>query len=264
MTLEDFMSHNVTAESAPRTVADPDPVAGRGTAPADAAPTHLAMVLDGNRRWAAARSLTPVEGHRVGARRLFEVVQWSEDAHIEILTLWVLSAGNLRRPADELAGLLPLIAEVIDGLAARQRWRIRHLGRPDILPHRLRQALRQAVHRTRNIHGMTVNMAVGYDGRAEIADAVRELVLQQAAGAASQEPTGRWEELIAARLDTRGQHDPDLIIRTSGEQRLSGFLLWQCAWSEFYFCPTPWPAFTRADFDAALRSYVRRQRRYGH
>jgi short-chain Z-isoprenyl diphosphate synthase len=219
------------------------------------------MVLDGNRRWAAAHGLGPVDGHREGAQRLYEAVEWAEGAGIEVLTLWVLSSDNLRRPATELNGLLPLIADVVDGLAARHRWRIRHLGRTDILPTRLRESLHRARLRTADLPTMTVNMAVGYDGRREIAEAVRQVVNENVPR--TEVDSADWEALIGARLDTSGQPDPDLIIRTSGEQRLSGFLLWQCVWSELYFCDAPWPAFTREHFESALTSYATRQRRFG-
>lgn len=223
-------------------------------------PSHVAMVLDGNRRWAALRGLRPVEGHREGARRLHEVVGWSEDAGIATLTLWVLSADNLNRPAEELADLLPLIEEVINTLAGQQRWRINHMGRIEILPDHLRESLIRAEAETRHLSGMTVNMAVGYDGRQEIIQAVVAAI-----GESDSEELGHeaWHDLIARNLYTGGQHDPDLIIRTSGEQRLSGFLLWQSAWSELYFCDTLWPAFTHEDFVAALASYASRGRRFG-
>jgi short-chain Z-isoprenyl diphosphate synthase len=223
-------------------------------------PSHVAMVLDGNRRWAAGRGMGPVEGHREGARRLHEVVEWSDDAGIETLTLWVLSADNLNRPAEELAGLLPLIERVINTLAGKQRWRINHMGRIEILPDHLRESLLRAEAETSHLGGMTVNMAVGYDGRQEIVQAVVAAI-----GESNGEELGQeaWHDLIARNLYTGGQHDPDLIIRTSGEQRLSGFLLWQSAWSELYFCDTPWPAFAQDDFAAALASYASRQRRFG-
>jgi short-chain Z-isoprenyl diphosphate synthase len=223
-------------------------------------PSHVAMVLDGNRRWAARRGMGPVEGHREGARRLHEVVEWSEDAGIETLTLWVLSADNLNRPTEEVAGLLPLIERVINTLAGQQRWRINHMGRIEILPDHLRESLIRAEAETRHLGGMTVNMAVGYDGREEIVQAVVAAIGESNGAELDQEA---WHDLIARNLYTGGQHDPDLIIRTSGEQRLSGFLLWQSVWSELYFCDTPWPAFTHEDFVAALASYTGRQRRFG-
>jgi short-chain Z-isoprenyl diphosphate synthase len=226
-------------------------------------PDHLGIILDGNRRWAAARDLKPIDGHREGARRLFEAVQWSEAAGVGTLTLWVLSADNLHRSASELAELLPLIEQTIDQLAAAGRWRINHLGRPRILPPGLRDSLRRAANATQALEGMTVNMAVGYDGRKEIVDAVTEAVADHLPAARDQREVLDWEQLITDRLYTCGQKDPDLIIRTSGEQRLSGFMLWQCAWSELYFCNVPWPAFTHAHLQSALESFAARQRRFG-
>lgn len=221
-------------------------------------PRHLAIILDGNRRWAAVHGLGPVDGHREGARRLLEAVEWSDEAGIATLTLWVLSEDNLGRPADEVAGLLPLIGAVLDDLAAKRRWRIKHLGRSEILPDCLQDKLSRAQAITRDINGMTVNMAVGYDGRQEIADAVCAAVNQT-----DNLDTIDWQRLIAGNLYTAGQPDPDLILRTSGERRLSGFMLWQAAKAEFHFCDTYWPAFSRADFDTALASYTVRRRRFG-
>ncbi|GAB2684856.1 polyprenyl diphosphate synthase [Nocardia thraciensis] len=228
-------------------------------------PRHLAMILDGNRRWAAARGLDPVDGHREGAERLFETVGWSEQAGVQTLTLWVLSADNLHRPAEEVDGLLPLIAEVVDTLAARQRWHVRHLGRIELLPQFLRESLHHADSATRYLEArMTVNMAVAYDGRREIIDAVRAVLSELMANPPqSGVPEDGWDRRLSEHLYTRGQDDPDLIIRTSGEQRLSGFMPWQAAHAEFYFCPIPWPAFTRSHFHDALRSYTTRHRRYG-
>ncbi|MFB7266190.1 polyprenyl diphosphate synthase [Streptomyces nojiriensis] len=240
------------------------PDAGRQQIPsAGGAPTHLAVVLDGNRRWAAARGLSPAEGYEEGARRFFELVGWSEEAGVDTLTVWALSADNLRRPQNELAGLLAVITEVVESLIAHGHRRIRHLGRGETLPSSLRTVFEQAVAATSAAAGMTVNIAVGYDGRAEIADAVHALVSDLGCQTAAPALRRDWEQLITERLYTCGQPDPDLIIRTSGEQRLSGFLLWQSVWSEYYFSDIPWPAFTRQDFDLALESYARRQRRFG-
>lgn len=229
---------------------------GRPAAP----PSHVAMILDGNRRWARMWGRRPVDGHREGAARLFDTVQWCDEAGVGTLTLWVLSVCNLARPAEELSGLMPLIVEVIDGLAARRRWPIRHLGQADLLPVDLQTSLRRAVVHTDGIEGMAVNMAVGYDGRSEIAAAIRLLADRQDLRAMA---PADIEHALSQHLYTRGQPDPDLIIRTSGEQRLSGFMLWQSANSELYFSDVLWPQFTREDLQKALDSYASRERRYG-
>ncbi|WP_190021192.1 polyprenyl diphosphate synthase [Streptomyces hiroshimensis] len=227
-------------------------------------PQHVGIIMDGNRRWARARGLEAVEGHREGALRLGEVCEWGDEAGLETLTLWVLSIDNLQRSERELAGLLPLIGETIENLAARRRWAVNPIGDLEVLPGHLRASMERAHDIGRGAPGMTVNIAVGYDGRREIAHAVRQILC---AGIAlpddDGDPANIWQVLIAEHLYTRHQADPDLIIRTSGEHRLSGFLLWQTACSEFHFCDVPWPAFTRADFRTALDSYAARHRRYG-
>ncbi|MFF4223293.1 polyprenyl diphosphate synthase [Streptomyces abikoensis] len=227
-------------------------------------PQHVGIIMDGNRRWARARGLDAVEGYREGARRLREVCEWAEQAGLTALTLWGLSTDNLKRPDQELSGLLPLIGETIEELAALRRWPVNPIGDLMALPAHLRVAMERARDASHRAPGMTVNVAVAYDGRREIAHAVRQILCAGTMPPAdADDPAGNWQHLIAEHLYTRNQPDPDLIIRTSGEQRLSGFLLWQTAASEFYFCDVPWPSFTRDDFDLALDSYASRHRRYG-
>ncbi|MGK5546307.1 polyprenyl diphosphate synthase [Streptomyces sp. URMC 127] len=233
-------------------------------AAARSVPRHVAVIMDGNRRWARTRGLEPVDGHREGALRLGEVCEWAAEAGVDTLTLWVLSTDNLKRPAGELAGLLPLIGETIERLAARGRWPVKPIGDFSVLPGHLRASMERARAVSRTAPGMTVNIAIAYDGRREIAHAMRQILLTGVAPPADGDPVDDWQLLIAQHLYTRDQPDPDLIIRTSGEQRLSGFLLWQAAVSEYYFCDAPWPAFTRDDFRSALDSYASRHRRYGH
>lgn len=235
---------------------------------ADAArPRHVGVILDGNRRWARASAAGDVAtGHRRGADKIDELLAWCTDAGVEVVTLWLLSTDNLSRPAAELDGLLRIIEETVEGLAAAGRsWRVHPVGSLDLLPDSTVRVLKEAEESTRSRTGLLVNVAVGYGGRREIADAVRGLLQQHAERgdslvdvAADLDP-----ERIAEHLYTRGQPDPDLVIRTSGEQRLSGFLLWQSAHSEFYFCDALWPDFRRVDFLRALRSYALRQRRFG-
>jgi len=230
-------------------------------------PRHVAIMIDGNRRWARAAGFEDVSaGHVVGARHIANLLDWCTETGVELVTIWLLSIDNLRRPAQELEPLLRIIAGVADELSAPgKRWQVHAVGAPDLLPGETVAALKAAEERTANRTGLTVNVAVGYGGRREIADAVRELLAEQAAAGTSMEQLAETIDVddIAAHLYTRGQPDPDLVIRTSGEQRLGGFLLWQSVHSEFYFCDTLWPDFRRVDFLRALRDYASRERRYG-
>jgi len=193
------------------------------------------------------------------------MLTWCEEAGIEVVTLWLLSTDNLHRAEDELGPLLQIIAEAVDSLALERRWRLHPVGALDLLPAEVAARLKAAEDETRDVEGMLVNVAVGYGGRREIADAVRALLQEHAArGTSLEELAGELDvEHIAQHLYTAGQPDPDLVIRTSGEQRLGGFLLWQSAKSEFYFCEAYWPDFRRVDFLRALRAYAQRDRRLG-
>jgi short-chain Z-isoprenyl diphosphate synthase len=228
-------------------------------------PKHVGVILDGNRRWARFAGSTSAEGHRAGARKIIDLLGWCESAGVEHVTLWLLSTDNLDRPKNELEALLSIIKETVSALAEKKRWRIHALGALDLLPPDLVEMLHLAEENTKDIIGIDVNVAVSYGGRREISDAVRSLLKEHAAeGHSLAEITELLSpERIAEHLYTAGQPDPDLVIRTSGEQRLSGFLLWQSAHSEFYFCEAYWPDFRRVDFLRALRSYGARQRRFG-
>lgn len=230
-------------------------------------PRHVGVILDGNRRWAREAGFTDVShGHQVGADRIASMLQWCAAAKVEIVTLWLLGTDNLKRPPEQLQPLLEIIANVVEELAEPQnRWRLKIVGALDLLPVETASRLAAAARRTELRTGMRVNVAVGYGGREEIADAVRKLLQRHAeAGTTIEELAEVLDvEHIAEHLYTSGQPDPDLVIRTSGEQRLSGFLLWQSAHSEFWFCEAYWPAFRRVDFLRALRDYAARHRRYG-
>jgi short-chain Z-isoprenyl diphosphate synthase len=230
-------------------------------------PRHVALMLDGNRRWARDAGLVDVnDGHRVGAAKIADLLDWCEEAGVEVVTLFLLSTDNLNRPDDELVPLLQIIADVVDELSGpAARWRLRVVGALDLLPTELADRLSAAAGRTIGRPGLELNVAVGYGGRQEIADAVRKLLLQHAESGTSIEELAEVLDVdhIAAHLYTSGQPDPDLVIRTSGEQRLSGFLLWQSAHSEFWFCEAYWPEFRRVDFLRALRDYAARHRRFG-
>jgi short-chain Z-isoprenyl diphosphate synthase len=233
--------------------------------PPDRRPRHVGVILDGNRRWATSQGSASDVGHRAGAVKIVEFLGWCEEADVEVVTLWLLSTDNLSRPEAELAALQAIIEETVTGLAETGRWRIHPVGALDLLPDRTARLLKQAAESTADIDGILVNVAVGYGGRREVVDAVRSLLTEHAKEGTSVEDIAAMLDVehIAEHLYTRGQPDPDLVIRTSGEQRLSGFLLWQSAHSEFYFCEAYWPDFRHVDFLRALRAYAARQRRYG-
>ena len=231
----------------------------------DRIPKHVGVMLDGNRRWARAVGMDTAHGYRAGADNIFPMLGWCEEVGVEVVTLWMLSTDNLHRPPEQLRGLLAIIEGAVDSLAAAGRWRIHPVGALDLLPDSTAEKLKAAEDATRDVDGLLVNVAVGYGGRQEIADAVRSLLLAQADNGLSIEQVAEVLDVdhIAEHLYTRGQPDPDLVIRTSGEQRLGGFLLWQSAHSEFYFCEALWPDFRRVDFLRALRAYAERERRFG-
>lgn len=228
-------------------------------------PRHVGVMLDGNRRWAKARGSSTADGHRAGAANIENLLSWCEEAGVEVVTLWLLSTDNLMRPEAELRPLLQIIENAVESLAAQAKWRLNLVGALDLLPEATAAALNESVAGTAEVDGMLVNIAVGYGGRREIADAVRSLLQAQAAAGATLEELAEVLEVehISEHLYTKGQPDPDLVIRTSGEQRLGGFLLWQSAHSEFYFCDAYWPDFRHVDFLRALRSFGERQRRFG-
>jgi len=233
--------------------------------PPDRRPRHVGVILDGNRRWATSQGSASDVGHRAGAAKIVEFLGWCEEADVEVVTLWLLSTDNLARPEAELAALQAIIEETVTGLAETGRWRIHPVGALDLLPDRTARMLKQAAESTAEIDGILVNVAVGYGGRREVVDAVRSLLTEHAKEGTSVEEIAQMIDVehIAEHLYTRGQPDPDLVIRTSGEQRLSGFLLWQSAHSEFYFCEAYWPDFRHVDFLRAMRAYAARHRRYG-
>ena len=234
--------------------------------PVENLPKHIGVMLDGNRRWAKAVGRDTADGHQAGAANIEPLLGWCDDVGTEVVTLWLLSTDNLNtRREEELAPLLGIITDAVDSLAVQRRWRLHPVGALDLLPAAVAQRLKAAEEATRDVEGMLVNVAVGYGGRREIADAVRSMLLEAAENGTSVEELAAMidVESIAEHLYTKGQPDPDLVIRTSGEQRLGGFLLWQSAKSEFYFCEAYWPDFRRVDFLRALRAYSQRERRFG-
>lgn len=225
------------------------------------------MMIDGNRRWARQLGYaTAAEGHRAGAAKMREFLGWCDELGIGTVSLYLLSNDNLRkRDAAEIADLIEIIAELADGLSRGGTWRVQHVGRSDLLPPELAAVLAGAQERTAGNTGMHVNLAVGYGGRSEIVDAVRSIIAtHNASGGTLEALAGQLTpEMIGEHLYTGGQRDPDLVIRTSGEQRLSDFLLWQSAHSEFYFVEALGPDLRHVDFLRAIRDYADRDRRFG-
>ncbi|MEU4584435.1 polyprenyl diphosphate synthase [Kitasatospora aureofaciens] len=233
-------------------------------------PRHVGLIMDGNRRWARQMGMAnPSLGHKVGAEHVEEVLSWCEALGIKHITVFVCSTENLQRRGDtEVAYLMQLIEQVVVDRLTRPdaRWQVHLAGMTDALPDSTARALKEAVEATRTCTtGAHVTLAVGYGGRQEVVDAMRDLMYARAeAGASLTEAADALTvDDVAPHLYTAGQPDPDLVIRTSGEQRLSNFLLWQSAYSELYFCEAYWPAFREVDFLRAVRSFAARQRRYG-
>ncbi len=233
-------------------------------------PHHIGLILDGNRRYARDSGLVDLAaGYRQGADKIDDVLRWCDDLEIPVVTLWGLSVENLGRDPEDLERLVEVIDAKIRELAAPpaglRRRRIRVMGRLDLLPESTRSAAEAAEEATRDVEGYVLNIAVGYGGREEIADAVKKLFAERLLSGAPIEAclADITPETISKYLYVCDYPDPDLIIRTSGEVRLSGFMLWQSAYSEFYFCDAFWPAFRKIDLLRAIRSYQLRQRRFG-
>ena len=234
-------------------------------------PGHVAVILDGNRRWAESVGLTELgDGHRHGADRIDELLDWCGELGIPEVTLWALSGENLTRAGPELDVLLDVVGDKLEALRERARrpghaMRVRVLGRKGALPDRVARAIERVEAGTAGNGGLRLNIALGYSGRDELVDACRAAVRELAErGVPADELADHVTvDALAANLYTAGRPDPDLIIRTSGELRLSGFLPWQSAHSEFYFTDVNWPAFRELDFLRALRTYQQRERRFG-
>ena len=238
----------------------------RGLTP-ESVPHHVAMMIDGNRRWARQLGYqSAADGHRAGAAKMQEFLRWCDGVGVKVVSLYLLSTDNVRkRDAAELSDLNDIIAELADEISRVPGWRVKHVGRAELLPPDLLRVLREAEARTKDNTGLHVNLAVGYGGRSEIVDAVRSIIAQHDATGGSLEELAAslTPEQIGEHLYTGGQPDPDLVIRTSGEQRLSDFLLWQSAHSEFYFVEALGPDLREVDFLRAIRDYGSRDRRYG-
>jgi undecaprenyl diphosphate synthase len=223
-------------------------------------PRHVAVVMDGNGRWAKARGLPRLAGHRAGTENLRPVLEASAEFEIEILTVWAFSTENWIRPQAEVQGLLRILQRMIQrelNELHKQGVQLRHLGRLDRLPERLQRQVCDAIELTKDNDRIVLNVAFDYGGRAEIVQAVRRIIRD---GISADEVD---ETLLAGYMYTAGQPDPDLIIRTGGELRTSGFMLWQSAYTEYYVTPTFWPDFSREELFKALVAFGQRDRRYG-
>ncbi|MFC2046538.1 polyprenyl diphosphate synthase, partial [Chloroflexota bacterium] len=223
-------------------------------------PHHVAIIMDGNGRWAKSRGLPRLAGHRAGTENLRPVLEASADLGIRILTIWAFSTENWRRPEQEVRGLLRILERMIRRELRelhKQGVRLRHLGRLDRLPERLQGQVLDAIELTKDNDRIVLNVAFDYGGRAEIVQAVQQIILAGIPADAVD------EELLSQHMYTAGQPDPDLIIRTSGELRTSGFMLWQSAYTEYYITPTFWPDFGREELHEALLAFSHRERRFG-
>ncbi|MBC7120873.1 MAG: di-trans,poly-cis-decaprenylcistransferase [Candidatus Methanosuratus sp.] len=229
-------------------------------------PRHVGLILDGNRRWAMELGLDPSQGHHYGFEKLKEVLQWCWEIGIKTVTVYALSTENLNRPREEVEALIGLAEkafnEVITSKEIHERKvKIRALGRLYLLNESLREAIKKAEESTKDYNDRRLNIAIAYGGRAEILDAAKKILADAING--DLEVNEINEEAFARYLYTAEDPDPDLIIRTSGEERLSGFLLWQSAYSEFYFMDVYWPEIRKIDLLRAIRTYQRRKRRFG-
>jgi undecaprenyl diphosphate synthase len=223
-------------------------------------PNHVAIIMDGNGRWAKQRGLPRLAGHEAGTNNVRRVVDRFNNYEVKYLTLYAFSTENWRRPDDEVNGLIHILARMIDRetKALHERGvRLFHLGKADSLSEELRAKVNKAIDLTKNNTGITLSIAFDYGGRAEILDAVRRIVRDGI------RPEDITESLFSSYLYTPNVPEPDLIIRTAGEMRLSNFLIWQSAYSEYYATPTLWPDFKDEEVDKALIAYSRRERRFG-
>lgn len=233
-----------------------------------AKPEHIGIILDGNRRWASARDMIPWEGHREGAEKVKKFLEWCVDLGIKTITLYVFSTENFQRPEREVKEIMTLAEENLreilrSDVIHKNRVCVRAIGRISLLPQRVQQLIHEVEEATKDYDRFYLNLALAYGGRAEIVDAAREIASKVEGGELS---SGDIDEaLFEDHLYTSylPQQDPDFIIRTSGESRLSGFLLWQSAYSELFFVDVYWPEFREIDLERAIRSYQQRHRRFG-
>jgi len=229
--------------------------------PADRLPRHVAMIMDGNGRWALSRGLPRLAGHKAGTENLRRVIRASAEFGIKYLTIYAFSTENWGRPPEEVKGLMYILEDVIDRELAelnKEGVQLRHIGRLERLAPSLQKKVLYAIELTKNNDRLTLNVAFNYGGRDEIVNAIQNIMKD---GIPPEEVT---DELVSKYLYTAGVPDPDLIIRTSGELRVSNFLIWQAAYSEWYVTPTYWPDFNKEEYQRALEIFAGRDRRYGN
>lgn len=229
-------------------------------------PEHVAIIMDGNRRFAEEIGLSTPMGHELGKQKLEEVLEWCMETGVKILTVYAFSTQNLNRSDEEIQHLMRLFAENFrkvgdDKRVHENRIKVKVFGKRELLPLEVQEAIEYAESRTEGYDRYRFNLAVAYGGREEILEAIRDVVRDVEAGKARVDDID--ERFFSKRLYTADLPDPDLVLRTSGEERISNFLLWQLAYSELYFVDVYWPGFRKIDFLRAIRSYQQRQRRYG-
>ena len=230
-------------------------------------PKHVAIIMDGNRRYSKLQgNIDVVKGHEIGVDTLERVLDWSIELGIEIITVYAFSTENFNRPKHEVEGLMNLFVKNFKRLVDhekihRNEVKVKVVGRTELIPESVREAIKEAEDATAKYDKRLFNIAIGYDGRLEIIDSFKKIIKEVQAGNITIDDVD--EELVSKNLYTGGLADPNLIIRTSGEERLSGFLLWQSSYSELYFCETLWPELRKVDFIRAIRSYQARDRRFG-
>lgn len=228
-------------------------------------PRHIAIIMDGNGRWAKERGLERFEGHREGARAFRRIVDHAADLGIEYITFYAFSTENWKRPSNEVSAIMDLfreyLCESLEKKSESRESRVHFLGSREGLAPDIIELMEQSEEETKDAKGTVVNLAINYGGRNELVSAVKSIAEKVKSGEISADEI--TDEAVSAELYTAGQPDPDLIIRPSGEYRLSNFLIWQSAYSEFLFSNVLWPDFTVEDFDKALEEYARRNRRYG-
>ena len=234
---------------------------------ADKMPNHVAIIMDGNRRYSKIQgNMDPIEGHKKGVDTLENVIEWCTDLGINIVTVYAFSTENFNRDKKEVEGLMDLFVQSFLNISTnkkihKNKIRLNAVGKLELFPKKVRDAIDTAEESTKDYNERMINIAMGYDGRVEIVDAFKKIAREVQKG--NIEPDEINEKMINDNLYTAGLEDPNLVIRTSGEERLSGFLLWQSSYSELYFTDSLWPQLRKVDFLRAIRSYTQRQRRFG-
>ena len=227
-------------------------------------PQHIAIIMDGNRRWAKEKKISIPEGHRCGAEALEKVAKYCNKIGIKYLTAYAFSTENWKRAKEEVGALMNLLRAYLDKFSKKadtENIRIKVLGDIEVLEEGLKKSIRKTIDRTKNNTGLTLNIALNYGGRAEILKAIKDIATDVKNGII--DPSDITESTVESKLYTAGEPDPDLLIRTSGEIRTSNFLPWQLVYSEFYFIQKYWPDFNEEDIDDAIKVYQKRNRKFG-